>query len=318
MERSVCVTSNFLLIFLVNCLFSDSLKDGLLRDNKLCGFSPSPPEEISVCILHLGLRITEKLLRLEADAEYSAPGISLSVKIARIEKLEARIQRIVSHIRIHPPGYKAGQNTTPSKRSKVVGLVGNDIHKLSVSASMFMKPLSDASTSKETTHFKKARELWSTWASIWEFLRKHHLNADRAHDALEKLVQKFSKVYLSMYDPIEVTPYIHILVCHLPDHVRRYPDLAIRCQQGMERKQGDQKLTIKRAVALGPGLTLDPAFTPNMQLMRHDYRRIVMAKNPDALQEAEEASDLEEEFNSSFGVEEDDEADSDSESDSLD
>lgn len=71
-------------------------------------------------------------------------------------------------------------------------------------------------------------------------------------------------------------------MCHVPDLLGQFVDLSLRSQQGLERKHGDQKLTMRTAVSQGPGLSEDrTSCLSNFQLMQRDYRKWLMEDDPD-------------------------------------
>lgn len=265
-----------------------------------------------MCILHLGLRITEKLLRLEADAKYTQQKLSAIQRKQHCEMLNAALNQLVSGIRVYPPGHQKSQDSKMSERSEVVGLKGDHLGVLAKSPQVFVKQFVGRTTTTTAKHYEAAIELWTCWRDILEMLGKHHKDSAIAKAEMSVLVTEFATLYSTLYHHCEVTPYIHILVCHVPDLLGIFGDLSMRSQQGLERTHGDQKLTMRTVVSQGPGLSRNPNLS-NMQLLERDYRTRLMEKDstrfdPEMLKHINEDEDLE---SSSNAVDEDQWEDSD-------
>lgn len=255
-------------------------KDILARHDELPrgSFSPVSSCKIAVCILHLGLRITEKLLRLEVDANYTMKHLSLAQRKKHVESFNDAITPFAP-IRVLPPGHQKSKDSKVSERSEVLGLKGDHIYALAKNAHIFIRQYVGNVSHSATTRYEEALKLWMCWHEILEALREHHVDGTHAKAQLALLVDEFAQRYLSLYAAKEVTPYIHILVCHLPDVLGTFVDLSVRSQQGLERTHGDHKLVLRTAVSHGPGLSDNPSLS-NMQLMLRDYRLRLMEKDP--------------------------------------
>ena len=58
-------------------------------------------------------------------------------------------------------------------------------------------------------------------------------------DNFEKMVHAWLDLFLSLFQTKHVTPYMHILVSHIPEFLRQYGSLAPFSQQGLEKLNDD-------------------------------------------------------------------------------
>ena len=75
--------------------------------------------------------------------------------------------------------------------------------------------------------------------AIYNFLRKPNDPSSVEIDAFEQMVHAWLEIFLSLFQTKHVTPYIHILVSHVPDFLRQYGSLAPFSQQGLEKLNDD-------------------------------------------------------------------------------
>jgi len=75
--------------------------------------------------------------------------------------------------------------------------------------------------------------------AIYNFLRKPNDPSSEEIDDFEEMVHAWLELFLSLFQTKHVTPYIHILVSHMPDFLRLYGSLAPFSQQGLEKLNDD-------------------------------------------------------------------------------
>ena len=77
----------------------------------------------------------------------------------------------------------------------------------------------------------KIQEIWTQLNEIYKQLQSNdHLNADWLQDNVNNWILLFT----SLYPTKHVTPYMHILVSHIPQFIKLYGSLAPFSQQGLE------------------------------------------------------------------------------------
>lgn len=79
------------------------------------------------------------------------------------------------------------------------------------------------------------QNLWKEFMEIHKKLRSHTALKDEEVDEFKCKVEDWLKNFLSVYQTKNVTPYIHLLVCHIPEFLKRYGTIASFSQQGVER-----------------------------------------------------------------------------------
>ena len=84
----------------------------------------------------------------------------------------------------------------------------------------------------DITNNDKIQELWKSFGGIYQQLQSNdHLNADQLQDDVDAWISLFTSIYQTKH----VTPYIHILVSHIPQFIKIYGTLAPFSQQGLEK-----------------------------------------------------------------------------------
>ena len=83
------------------------------------------------------------------------------------------------------------------------------------------------------------QQLWSNFFQIYNVLRSSNSLSKQEIDSFEVQVQNWIKDFLSIYQSKNVTPYMHLLVCHIPEFLRKYGTLASFTQQGLEKLNDD-------------------------------------------------------------------------------
>ena len=78
----------------------------------------------------------------------------------------------------------------------------------------------------------KIQEIWTRFDKIYEQLQPtNHLDPDQLQDDVNNWITIFTSIYLTKH----VTPYMHILVSHIPQFIPLYGSLACFSQQGLEK-----------------------------------------------------------------------------------
>ena len=78
------------------------------------------------------------------------------------------------------------------------------------------------------------QDLWDNFQQLYSVLQMDcvsTLEAEKFQQDAKKWVEKFTSIYQSK----NVTPYIHIMVMHIPEFLMKYKNLVIITQQGMEK-----------------------------------------------------------------------------------
>ena len=70
---------------------------------------------------------------------------------------------------------------------------------------------------------------------IYKILRSHTALKEEEVDDLSIKIDDWLINFLDVYQRKNVTPYIHLLSCHIIEFVRKYGTLAPFSQQGLER-----------------------------------------------------------------------------------
>ena len=92
---------------------------------------------------------------------------------------------------------------------------------------------------------------WILWKSIRERLKKNKNELDLVQ--LQKDLNTFIKKFLEIYEFKNITPYLHIVVCHSVQMLKKFNSLSLYSQQGFEAAHKLQKLIWERATSHGGG-----------------------------------------------------------------
>ena len=78
----------------------------------------------------------------------------------------------------------------------------------------------------------KIQEIWTEFIKIYKKLQStDDLNPDQLQDDVNNWITLFTTIYQTKH----VTPYMHILVSHIPQFIKFYGSLACFSQQGLEK-----------------------------------------------------------------------------------
>ena len=115
---------------------------------------------------------------------------------------------------------------------------------------------------------------WNLWKSIRERLKKNKNELDLVQ--LQKDLNTFIKKFLEIYEFKNITPYLHIVVCHSVEMLKKFNSLSLYSQQGFEAAHKLQKLIWERATSHGGG-----RYSSIKQTMEHIYRHFLMMLKQD-------------------------------------
>ena len=78
------------------------------------------------------------------------------------------------------------------------------------------------------------KESWSTFSTLMDRLNQDM--TDDEVDQFERDAREWVRVYgTELYLSKDVTPYMHILACHLPQAIKTHGNVVNFCQQGLEK-----------------------------------------------------------------------------------
>jgi hypothetical protein len=190
--------------------------------------------KVCICILHLKIRITEKLLKLEIQAIWSRKNRAVKKKVAWIGDFSNELRKTVSGIHLIEPNHRDQQGNV-TKMPRVTGVVGGSVSKIIAAAPNFL----NLDAFKSTPHKDKRKTLWEAWGRIIGLLEDHSVG--KRWKELEVEIEKFASIIMICYKDVTVTPYIHILVLHGVELAKRFHDLNKLSQNGVERFQREDK-----------------------------------------------------------------------------
>lgn len=86
---------------------------------------------------------------------------------------------------------------------------------------------------------ESVQKLWKSFIDIYNTLRTSSPLCSEEIMNFEVRVQTWITLFLSIYQSKNVTPYIHILVSHVPEVFHKYGTLSPFTQQGLEKLNDD-------------------------------------------------------------------------------
>ena len=191
-------------------------------------FPTIPVNHIIPDVLHLFLRICDVLINL------------LITELRRLDGLEkARIQKLDRTKVVNIKKYENFLNETckvafhffvdkNSKKLQWQDLTGPE--KLKVFTLINIPELFPNVPSCHAV-----QNLWKEFMEIYKTLCSHTALKDEEVDKFKCKVDDWLKNFLSVYQTKNVTPYIHLLACHIPEFLKQYGTIAPFSQQGVEK-----------------------------------------------------------------------------------
>ena len=83
-------------------------------------------------------------------------------------------------------------------------------------------------------NIEKLQQLWSEFMEIIGDLKLDY-KTDESIVQLEEKIKGWFKIFLSLYQAKDVTPYMHALYSHVPEFLKLYKNVAFFSQQGIEK-----------------------------------------------------------------------------------
>ena len=80
----------------------------------------------------------------------------------------------------------------------------------------------------------KIQNIWIRFKDIHHDLKKDRYTKSEVDD-FQRLARSFLREFLEIYPSKKVTPYMHVLVFHVPEMLRKHGSISVFEQQGLER-----------------------------------------------------------------------------------
>jgi hypothetical protein len=200
------------------------------------------------------LRITERLLIAEVDAQNSK-NVPKQMRKQNTEAFISKVKNVVPTIKIYPQGsHRSNEVKGTRSKSEIEGINGRIADLLIENFEKFLDQPDQFGDLPSRAYAAKVRVVWYLWRKLIGTV--HHNKGDPPIDLQAKL-DSFAEFFLDLYGKNYVTPYIHILCAHGVMLLEEFQDLSRRCQQGIERVHGLQKLGILKCTSKGGGTSFD-------------------------------------------------------------
>jgi hypothetical protein len=173
-----------------------------------------PATEMTFCLLHMKLRICEKLFNLAATASY---------RTHSKKKLQAAVRGLGIHMTIER---KKG-------KLQVTSMNGRDCEKLMAGFGTWVPAVGIEGDEAGTW-----LTLWRSWTEYFEALNyRYGPDLGPSNHAVEQANQlrvTFGEAFLDLFDKSDVTPYIHLAMEHAVNHLVRFKALWLYSNEGFE------------------------------------------------------------------------------------
>jgi hypothetical protein len=177
-----------------------------------------PALTMTFCLLHLKLRITEKLFQLAAAESY---------RTSSKTKLQSAIRALDVNMTIELKGKN-------KKKLSCTSMNGRDCEKLMATYLTWLPAVGV----KDSTKAAQWEDLWRLYNTLFHGLNgRYDPEVGPGPDILEALRTaqvEFGETFLDLFDKDEVTPYIHMLTEHSVDHLERFKALWRYSNEGFE------------------------------------------------------------------------------------
>ena len=201
-------------------------------------------DKVVVDILHLTLRITDKLFQLLLDRLQQLDGNDSSDFNKRSATNVFR-KYIINECKITSPFYiKKVNNESKTKlrklnqneRIKIINKICDQEQKTTL-ADIF-----DLKNHKEDKSILKLSHLFSEFSEITKIIK--NLHQDINMDDLKKKLRDWLKLFIQIDE--KITPYIHVFCFHLPDFIEKFSSLNLFSMQGLEKSNHIAKIYFHR------------------------------------------------------------------------
>ena len=190
-------------------------------------FPSIPVDHIIPDVLHLFLRICDVLINLLITELRRLDGLE-KVRIQKIDQSKVNIKKYENFLN---ETCKVGFHFFVDKDSKKLqwrDLTGPENLKVFTSIN-----IPELFPNVPSCHV--VQNLWKKFLDIYNTLRSHDPLKDERLDDFKENIDDWLKNFLSVYQTKNVTPYIHLLACHIPEFLKRYGTIAPFSQQGVEK-----------------------------------------------------------------------------------
>ena len=195
-------------------------------------FPSIPIDHVIPDILHLFLRICDLLINLFIMELRRLDGIekltlkkfdrSAATEVVRYENFLNTECKISFHMYLDKD----------SKSLKWRDLVGPE--KLKLFKQIDIMKLFPRIPNAQSVHL-----LWKSFLSIYETLRSNTPLSKEEISEFRRQTQRWITRFLSIYQSKHITPYVHLLVSHIPEFLELYGTLSPYSQQGLEKLNDD-------------------------------------------------------------------------------
>jgi len=94
---------------------------------------------------------------------------------------------------------------------------------------------------RELNKFKKVNQIWQEFASCYFCLKKIDNFPESFLNKFEIRLKNWLKLFLSVYPPAHVTPYMHIVVCHSKEILKRHGSIHRANTEVLEKTNSQSK-----------------------------------------------------------------------------
>ena len=177
-----------------------------------------PALDMTFCLLHMKLRITEKLFQLAVEEAYSNQKKTALQSEVRDLGVNMTIQRT---------------KTKKGLKMSITSMNGRDCEKVMAAYSSWVP---SCGANPETC--AQMLDLWKAYNKLFHGLNgRYDTSIGPGPDILDDLRKtqvQFGETFLDLYDKSDVTPYIHVLTEHSVDHLERFKALWRYSNEGFE------------------------------------------------------------------------------------
>ena len=214
-----------------------------------------PIEKWVICLLHMNLRIVGGMFNaLVRDMIGSTPAEGQNQPV-EISALLTQNGIWMKESRLQPQSKSLNE-----KQLQKISFIGVDTEKITHICEQLQSIVQPKSKRDEDrlveAQYVKSMDVWTYWKSIWRLLNdaidsNNKTECSARADAVQSAADLWLKAWVRAHKKTQGL-YIHILVHHLSDMVRRYGDLRPYQSQGLEhthsqRKRAALTLTNRRA-----------------------------------------------------------------------
>ena len=183
-----------------------------------------PIDHIVPDILHLFLRVSDVLINL------------LILELRRLDGIEKRKQNtyLDQYVKFLNEECKISFHVYTDKESKTLKWRLDRPRKIKL-----LNKIQLNASFPNIPHVDKVQTIWVEFKEIYEILQSNDPATDDQLINLKSRLNKWVLLFLSVFQAKHVTPYIHILVSHIPEFLSLYGPISSFSQQGLEKLNDD-------------------------------------------------------------------------------